>query len=109
MHSLCPNFPTSHDALQPYMSRETLEYHHDEYRLDYVNSANDLLKGSEWEGKLLGEVVRCTFGVNCALFNNASEHYNHSHFWKWMRPQGGSDKIPGSRSRSSRILGRRRK
>src|ERR1043166_8444087 len=59
-----PDLPYAHDALAPYMSRETLEYHHDKHHLAYVNNGNNLLKGSEWEGKSLEEVVKGSFGKN---------------------------------------------
>ncbi len=90
-----PDLPYSYDALAPYMSRETLEYHHDKHHLAYVNNGNNLLKGTEWEGKSLEEIVKGSFGKNAGLFNNAGQHYNHLHFWKWMKPHGGGDKIPG--------------
>ena len=78
-----------------YMSRETLEYHHEKHHLAYVNNGNNLAKGTEWENKPVEEVVKGTFGKNQGLFNNAAQHYNHIHFWKWMKPGGGGDKIPG--------------
>ena len=90
-----PDLPYAYDALAPYMSRETLEYHHDKHHLAYVNNGNNLLKGTEWEGKSLEEIVKGSFGKNAGLFNNAGQHYNHIHFWKWMKPNGGGDKIPG--------------
>jgi Fe-Mn family superoxide dismutase len=93
-----PDLPYPHDALQPFMSRETLEFHHDKHHAAYVNTGNTLLKDSEWEGKSVEEVVQGTFGVNQALFNNAGQHYNHIHFWQWMRPNGGGS-IPGSLGR----------
>lgn len=89
-----PDLPYAYDALQPYMSRETLEYHHDKHHLAYVNNGNNLLKGSAFEGKLLEDVVKGSFGQHAGLFNNAGQHYNHIHFWKWMKPNGGG-KIPG--------------
>jgi Fe-Mn family superoxide dismutase len=90
-----PELPYAHDALAPYMSRETLEYHHDKHHLAYVNNGNNLAKGTEWENKSVEEIVKGTFGKNQGLFNNAGQHYNHIHFWKWMKPGGGGDKIPG--------------
>jgi Fe-Mn family superoxide dismutase len=90
-----PDLPYSYDALAPYMSRETLEYHHDKHHLAYVNNGNNLLKGTEWEAKSLEDIVKGSFGKNAGLFNNAGQHYNHLHFWKWMKPHGGGDKIPG--------------
>ena len=77
------------------MSKETLEFHHDKHHLAYVNNGNNLLKGTEWEGKSLEDIVRGSFGKNVALFNNAGQHYNHMQFWKWMKPNGGG-KIPGA-------------
>jgi Fe-Mn family superoxide dismutase len=90
-----PDLPYAHDALQPYMSKETLEYHHDKHHLAYVNNGNNLLKGTELEGKSLEEIVKASFGKNQPLFNNAGQHFNHLHFWKWMKPNGGG-KIPGA-------------
>ena len=90
-----PDLPYSHDALAPSMSKETLEFHHDKHHLAYVNAGNALLKGTEWEGKSLEEIVKGSYGKNAPLFNNAGQHYNHSHFWKWMKPKGGGA-IPGA-------------
>ena len=53
-----PDLPYSYDALAPYMSRETLEYHHDKHHLAYVNNGNKLLKDSAFEGKSLEQVVK---------------------------------------------------
>ena len=89
-----PDLPYAHDALKPYMSAETLEFHHDKHHLAYVNNGNNALKGTEWEGKPLEEIVKGSFGKNPAVFNNSGQHYNHIHFWKWMKPNASS-KIPG--------------
>lgn len=84
-----PDLPYAYDALGPYMSAETLEYHHDKHHLAYVNNANTLIKGSEWEGSSLEDVVKGSFGKNAGVFNNAAQHYNHAMFWQWMKPNGG--------------------
>ncbi len=89
-----PELPYAYDALAPYMSRETLEYHHDKHHKAYVDNGNKLLAGSGLEGKSLEDIVKGSFGKNAGLFNNAGQHYNHIHFWKWMKPSGGGDKIP---------------
>ena len=90
-----PELPYAYDALQPYMSAETLEYHHDKHHQTYVTTGNKLLEGSEFEGKSLEEIVKGAYGVNQALFNNAGQHFNHLHFWNWMKPDGGGA-IPGA-------------
>ena len=46
-------------------------------------------------GKTVEEIVKAAYGKNQPLFNNAGQHYNHSHFWKWMKPNGGGSKLPG--------------
>jgi len=88
-----PDLPYAADALAPFMSKETLDYHHGKHHLAYINNANNLIKGTEWESKPLEEIVRESYGKNPALFNNVGQHYNHSQFWKWMTPNGGG-KIP---------------
>jgi superoxide dismutase, Fe-Mn family len=89
-----PPLPYAYDALQPYMSRETLEYHHDKHHKAYVDTANNLLKDSPLADKPLAEIVKESHGKNPALFNNAAQAYNHTHFWQWLKPNGGGA-IPG--------------
>jgi superoxide dismutase, Fe-Mn family len=91
-----PDLPYAHDALAPYMSKETLEYHHDKHHKAYVDNGNKLLAESDLKDKSLEEIVKGSFGKNPGLFNNAGQHYNHLHFWKWMKPNGGGDKLPGA-------------
>ncbi|GGK44121.1 superoxide dismutase [Salinarimonas ramus] len=90
-----PPLPYAYDALSPYMSAETLEFHHDKHHNAYVTTGNKLLEGSELSGKSLEEIVKGSYGTNQALFNNAGQHYNHLHFWNWMKPNGGGS-IPGA-------------
>jgi Fe-Mn family superoxide dismutase len=91
-----PPLPYPYDALQPYMSKETLEFHHDKHHQAYVTTGNNLMKGTEYEGKSVEEVVKGSYGKNQPLFNNAGQHYNHIHFWHWMKPNGGGTKMPGA-------------
>jgi Fe-Mn family superoxide dismutase len=90
-----PELPYAYDALAPYMSAETLEYHHDKHHQAYVTNGNNLLKDSGLEGKSLEDIVKQSFGKNAGLFNNAGQHYNHLHFWNWMKPNGGGKSLPG--------------
>lgn len=91
-----PDLPYAHDALAPIMSAETLEFHHDKHHQAYVDNGNKLLEGSGLEDKTLEEIVAAAHGSNAGLFNNAAQHYNHIHFWKWMKPGGGGDQAPGA-------------
>ncbi len=89
------DLPYAYDALAPYMSAETLEFHHDKHHQAYVTNGNKLLEGSGLEGKSLEEIVKESYGINAGLFNNAGQHLNHLHFWKWMKPNGGGSSLPG--------------
>ena len=90
-----PPLPYDYEALQPYMSKETLEYHHDKHHKAYVDNGNKLAAEAGMDKLSLEEVVKQSFGKNAGLFNNAGQHYNHTHFWQWMKPNGGGDKLPG--------------
>ena len=89
-----PELPYAHDALQPYMSKETLEFHHDKHHQAYVTNGNKLAEEAGMANLSLEEVVVQSFGKNAGLFNNAGQHYNHIHFWLWMKPNGGGA-LPG--------------
>jgi Fe-Mn family superoxide dismutase len=89
-----PPLPYAYDALQPQMSKETLEFHHDKHHQAYVTNANNLIKGTGLEAKSLEDVVRQSYSKNAGLFNNVGQHYNHTHFWKWMKKGGGGKKLP---------------
>ncbi|MEL7542194.1 MAG: superoxide dismutase [Pseudomonadota bacterium] len=90
-----PELPYAKDALGDHMSAETLEYHHDKHHQAYVDNGNKLLEGSGLESKSLEDIVRESHGSNAGLFNNAAQHYNHIHFWSWMKPNGGGSSLPG--------------
>ena len=90
-----PALPYDYEALQPYMSKETLEFHHDKHHKAYVDNGNKLAAEAGMDKLSLEEVVKQSFGKNPGLFNNAGQHYNHIHFWKWMKKGGGGDKLPG--------------
>jgi len=92
-----PALPYAYDALGPYMSKETLEFHHDKHHMAYVTNGNNLLKDSPHASKTIEEICRVAYAEKAAgLVNNVGQHYNHIHFWKWMKPNGGGKKIPGA-------------
>lgn len=91
-----PPLPYDYDALAPFMSRETLEYHHDKHHKAYVDNGNKLAEEAGLQDLSLEEIVKKSYGTNQGLFNNAGQHYNHVHFWQWMKPNGGGNKLPGA-------------
>ena len=91
-----PALPYAYDALGPYMSKETLEYHHDKHHMAYVTNGNNALKDSPLASKSVEEICKIAYAEkNAPLINNVGQHYNHVHFWNWMKPNGGGKKIPG--------------
>ncbi|HTO48312.1 MAG TPA: superoxide dismutase [Burkholderiales bacterium] len=78
-----PELPYALDALEPYLSQETLEYHWGKHHRGYVSRLNDLVQGSELEGLPLEEVIKRSKG---ATFNNAAQAWNHAFYWKCLAP-----------------------
>ena len=88
-----PELPYAHDSLSSLgMSKETLEFHHDIHHKAYVDNGNKLLSESEHQGKSLEEIITSTYDsssvAQSGLFNNASQHWNHTQFWEMMGPTG---------------------
>ncbi|AKQ65151.1 Superoxide dismutase [Myxococcus hansupus] len=81
-----PELPYKKDALQPHMSAETLEFHHDKHHAAYVNNLNKLLDGKAEANKSLEEIILSSDG---GVFNNAAQVWNHTFFWNCMKPAGG--------------------
>jgi Fe-Mn family superoxide dismutase len=86
-----PSLPYANDALAPYMSAETLDFHHGKHHQTYVTNLNNLLKDNEFQGASLEDiVVESSKDTSMAgIFNNAGQHWNHILFWQCMKPNGG--------------------
>jgi Fe-Mn family superoxide dismutase len=86
-----PSLPYANDALAPYMSAETLDFHHGKHHQTYVTNLNNLLKDNELQGASLEDIViKSSKDASMAgIFNNAGQHWNHILFWQCMKPNGG--------------------
>lgn len=71
------------DALAPYISQETLEYHYLKHHQTYVTNLNNLIKNSEYANFSLEEIVQKSTG---AIFNNAAQVWNHNFYWQCLNP-----------------------
>ena len=93
-----PDLPYSYDALAPYMSAETLEFHHDKHHKAYVDKGNELIAGTGLENLSLEEAMVAAFKdpAKAGLFNQLGQHFNHIHFWSWMKQGGGGNSMPGA-------------
>jgi len=79
------------DSLEPYMSANTLNFHHGKHHNAYVVKANELLAAAGIESDDLEELVRTTANQKGPLFNNVGQHYNHSFFWNSLSPIGSGE------------------
>lgn len=90
-----PDLPYKQDALEPYLSGETLRLHHSQHHQAYVRNLNSLIKGSTLEGKNLEEVILASYKekTHLGIFNNAAQVWNHTFYWNSMRPGGGASTL----------------
>jgi Fe-Mn family superoxide dismutase len=87
-----PELPYAKNALEPYMSAETLEYHYGKHHQTYVDNLNKLIAGTEFESLPLEDIVKRSSG---GVFNNAAQVWNHTFFWNCLSPNGGG--APGGK------------
>lgn len=86
-----PELPYAKDALSPYISANTLEFHHGKHHKTYVDNLNKLIAGTDLEAKSLEEIIKIAAKdpAKAGIFNNAAQSWNHSFYWKCLKPQGG--------------------
>lgn len=88
LHEL-PDLPYAKDALEPHISSETLDYHHDKHHQAYVTNLNNLIPGTEFEDMSLEDIVKKAPAGG--IFNNAAQVWNHTFYWNCLSPNGGGE------------------
>lgn len=81
-----PELPFEKDALQPHMSKETLEFHYGKHHKGYVDKLNELIRGTPLDRRSLEEIVLETHLKKPKVFNNAAQAWNHAFFWNCLTP-----------------------
>lgn len=81
-----PALPYEKNALEPFISAETIDYHYGKHHQTYVTNLNNLIAGTEFETLSLEDIVRKSSG---GIFNNAAQVWNHTFYWNGMKPNGG--------------------
>jgi Fe-Mn family superoxide dismutase len=81
-----PPLPYKRNALEPHISKETLDYHYGKHHQGYVKKLNAQVADTDMEDRPLEEIVKTAQGK---LFNNAAQVWNHSFYWQCLSPQGG--------------------
>lgn len=86
-----PLLPFSKNALEPYISSQTLDYHYGKHHNTYVINTNNLIKGTHLENASLEEIIKTSFKdpSQVGLFNNAAQVWNHTFYWHSLSPNGG--------------------
>ncbi|KAL7722562.1 Superoxide dismutase [Fe] [Entamoeba marina] len=90
MSFVLPALPYEYNALEPSISAETLQFHHDKHHAAYVNKLNGFVQNTEHQTKTLEELI--VQKPTPAIFNNAAQAWNHDFYWKCMT-HGGSQPI----------------
>ena len=83
-----PELPYANNALAPVISKETVDYHYGKHEKTYIDNLNNLIRDTEWEDKSLEEIIKESEG---ALFNNASQAWNHILYFFSFSPDGGGE------------------
>lgn len=88
MTHVLPKLPYEMDALQPYISKETLEYHYGKHHKAYVDNLNKLIPGTEFENMSLEDTIKKSSG---GIFNNAAQIWNHTFYWHCLTPKSAGE------------------
>jgi len=91
MAIVLPSLPFEKNALEPYISSQTLDYHHGKHHNTYVVNLNNLIKESDFENKSLEVIILDTArdSSSAAIFNNAAQVWNHTFYWNSLKANGG--------------------
>jgi Fe-Mn family superoxide dismutase len=83
-----PQLPYALDALEPYISKRTLEFHYGKHHQTYVTNLNNLVPGTEFEKSSLEDIVTKSSG---GIFNNGAQVWNHTFYWNCFAPKAGGE------------------
>jgi Fe-Mn family superoxide dismutase len=88
-----PLLPYAENALEPIIKATTIGFHYGKHHKGYVDNLNKLVAGTEYAGLSLEAIIASTAGRpdKSALFNNAAQTWNHTFYWKSIKPQGGGE------------------
>jgi len=90
-----PPLPYPEDALAPVISANTMSFHYGKHHKAYVDNLNKLIAGTELANAPLEKIITTTAGVadKQGIFNNAAQTWNHTFYWKSLKPNGGGKPV----------------
>jgi Fe-Mn family superoxide dismutase len=88
-----PSLSYAQSALEPVISAKTISFHYGKHHKGYVDNLNKLTAGTEFSGMPLEKIIIATAGKSdkTAIFNNASQAWNHAFYWNSLTPNGGGE------------------
>ena len=88
-----PPLPYAENALEPVITAKTMSFHYGKHHKGYVDNLNKLVAGTEYADLSLEKIITSTAGrpERTAIFNNAAQIWNHTFYWKSMKPKGGGE------------------
>lgn len=88
MRHILPPLPYEQNALEPYLSANTLFFHYTKHHQGYINTLNSLIEGTSFVADSLEDIIQKTAKdpQHAGIFNNAAQAWNHAFFWKSMKP-----------------------
>jgi len=92
VHTL-PDLPYAESALDPVISAKTISFHYGKHHKTYVDNLNKLIVDTEFADLSLEKIITGAAGKpdKVAIFNNAAQIWNHTFYWKSLRPGGGGE------------------
>jgi Fe-Mn family superoxide dismutase len=86
-----PALPYDNTALEPHVSKSTLEFHYGKHHAAYITNYNKAVEGTELDSKPIEEVIKAIAGdaSKAGIFNNAAQAWNHTFYWNSIKPNGG--------------------
>jgi len=86
-----PELPFGREDLAPVISGTTIDFHYGKHHRAYVDNANKLIAGTEYENLPSEEIIKKTAGdaAKVGIFNNTAQAWNHTFYWKSLKPGGG--------------------
>lgn len=83
-----PELPYAADALEPTITKKTIEFHYGKHHQAYVNNLNNLVVGTEFENADLETIIKKADG---GIFNNGAQVWNHTFYFTSFSPKGGGE------------------
>ena len=89
MEAKLSELPYAYDALEPFIDEETMKIHHDKHHQAYFDKFIAAIKGTEWEGKdvkeILANLEMIPHEIKTAVINNGGGYFHHSFFWQILK------------------------